>query len=254
MKTSRLVVALLATLLTAIHADAEETGLRFESGENRVELIELYTSEGCNSCPPADRWLSRLKTHDRLWTDFAPVAFHVDYWDYIGWKDRFAKSEYSNRQRRYALEGGARTVYTPGVFKNGIAWHGWRRGKLDRGPLEKPGNLTVTIDGDAVRIRFDPTMTRTNPELTAHVVELGMDLSTRVEAGENAGKTLQHDFVALNLHSLRLNRNEAGYSGTLTLQALSSDAPGSALVAWVSTSETQAPLQAAGGFLVPPPQ
>lgn len=254
MKTSRLIVALLATLLAGIHADAEETGLRFESGENRVELIELYTSEGCNSCPPADRWLSRLKTHDRLWTDFAPVAFHVDYWDYIGWKDRFAKSEYSNRQRRYALEGGARTVYTPGVFKNGVAWHGWRRGKIDRGPPEKPGNLTVTIDGDAVRIRFDPTMTRTSPELTAHVVELGMDLSTRVEAGENAGNILQHDFVALNLHSLRLNRHEAGYTGTLALQALSSDEPGSALVAWVSTSKTQTPLQAAGGFLIPPPQ
>ena len=254
MKALRFIVALLVTLLAAIHAGADETGLRFESGENRVELIELYTSEGCNSCPPADRWLSRLKTDNRLWADFAPVAFHVDYWDYIGWKDRFASAEYSKRQRRYALEGGARTVYTPGVFKNGIAWRGWRRGKIDRGPPEKPGNLTVTVNGDVIRIRFDPTMTQTNPELTAHVAELGMNLSTKVEAGENAGKTLRHDFVALNLHSLRLSRDEAGYSGTVTLQGLSPDEPGSALVAWVSTSEAQAPLQAVGGFLPPSPQ
>ena len=254
MRSLAFAFALLVVTLAAIRAGAEESVVRFESGETRVELIELYTSEGCNSCPPADRWLSRLKTHDGLWTDFAPIAFHVDYWDYIGWKDRFAKSEYSDRQRRYAREGGTRTVYTPGVFRNGIAWQGWRRGKIDQGPEQKPGKLTVSIFGDTVEIRFDPATDGTGPELIAHLAQVGMNRSTKVAAGENAGKTLQHDFVVLDLRSLRLIKDTGGYSGTVALEAVSPDQAGSALVAWVSTSETQTPLQAVGGFLPPPPQ
>ena len=93
--------------------------LSYESSAKRTELLELYTSEGCSSCPPADRWLSKLLQDQALWTAFIPVAFHVDYWDYIGWKDRFARSTYSQRQRRYAREQSLRTVYTPGFILNG---------------------------------------------------------------------------------------------------------------------------------------
>jgi hypothetical protein len=71
----------------------------FGSGKTRGHLVELFTSEGCSSCPPADRWLSRLKRDSRLWKSVFPVAFHVDYWDYIGWPDRFAVPQYSALQR-----------------------------------------------------------------------------------------------------------------------------------------------------------
>jgi len=90
----------LFTLLTSLSANAQQ----FMSGEKQVPLIELYTSEGCSSCPPADRWMSKLTAHEDLWSGFVPIALHVDYWDYIGWKDPYASREYSQRQRQIAAE------------------------------------------------------------------------------------------------------------------------------------------------------
>ena len=74
----------------------------FASGDRRVSLIELYTSEGCSSCPRADALLSSLKSRPDLWKSFIPLAFHVDYWDRLGWPDRFANTEWTLRQRRMA--------------------------------------------------------------------------------------------------------------------------------------------------------
>src|SRR5215467_12960255 len=76
--------------------------IKFQSGTNRAALVELYTSEGCSSCPPAEEWLSQLKIDPRLWMDFVPVAFHVDYWVYLGWRDPFGTGSFSERQRAYA--------------------------------------------------------------------------------------------------------------------------------------------------------
>src|ERR1051326_5468046 len=78
----------------------------FESGETQNSLIELFTSEGCSSCPPAEKWLSALKTNQDLWKKTIPVAFHVDYWNHLGWRDRFSKPEFTSRQQRYATEWG----------------------------------------------------------------------------------------------------------------------------------------------------
>ena len=80
-------ISLIATAAIANHATA--ASLTLSSQEQRTTLIELYTSEGCSSCPPADRWLSRLKDDPRLWKQIVPLAFHVDYWNYLGWRDRF---------------------------------------------------------------------------------------------------------------------------------------------------------------------
>jgi len=74
----------------------------FESSETQTSLLELYTSEGCSSCPPAEKWLSRLKESPGLWKDFVPVAFHVDYWDYLGWRDRWSSKTFTDRQHAYA--------------------------------------------------------------------------------------------------------------------------------------------------------
>lgn len=79
-------------------ADAEEA-LVFTSAPARVTLLELYSSEGCSSCPLADAWVNSLQAGPGLWTQLVPVVFHVDYWDYIGWKDRFATPAFTDRQR-----------------------------------------------------------------------------------------------------------------------------------------------------------
>ena len=79
----------------------------FESGAKKVQLLELFTSEGCSSCPPAEASLGRLVNDPRLWHEFVPVAFHVDYWDRLGWKDPFASAEWTKRQRLYAANWNA---------------------------------------------------------------------------------------------------------------------------------------------------
>src|SRR5579859_7181132 len=96
------ILLLLPALLAAITMKAQDTNLVFESRTQQTALLELYTSEGCSSCPPAEAWLSRLKGSPVLWKDFVPVAFHVDYWDYLGWRDKLGARQFSERQRAYA--------------------------------------------------------------------------------------------------------------------------------------------------------
>jgi hypothetical protein len=92
------------------------------SDVERTTLIELYTSEGCSSCPPAASWLSNLKQQPDLWQAFILVTFHVDYWDDIGWLDPFAKPEHAQRQRLHQRQGNSRSVYTPGFIVDGKKW------------------------------------------------------------------------------------------------------------------------------------
>ena len=129
-------------MVTLISARAETT---FQSGPQRVSLLEVYTSEGCSSCPPAESWLGELKNQDRLWKEIVPVAFHVDYWDGLGWKDRFAREEYTSRQRAYSAAWGTSSVYTPGFVFDGAEWQGWFNGSPLPGPSDRPaGKLEVT--------------------------------------------------------------------------------------------------------------
>src|SRR5689334_18800483 len=107
-----------ALMLVSVRA-AEVT---FESGPARTHLIELYTSEGCSSCPPAEAWLSKLKDEPRLWRDFVPLAFHVDYWDRLGWRDPFASKEWTARQYAYSAGWKSESVYTPGFVLDGREW------------------------------------------------------------------------------------------------------------------------------------
>src|SRR4051812_18023944 len=102
------VFALLA-MIAALSARADE--VTFESKPTRTHLLELYTSEGCSSCPPAEAWLSALKNDPRLWHDFVPVAFHVDYWDHLGWTDPFAAKRWTERQTDYSLLWKTESIY-----------------------------------------------------------------------------------------------------------------------------------------------
>ena len=120
----RVLIFLCVCFPAASFADSSVT---FTSPVKQSTLLELYTSEGCSSCPPADQWLSTLKNDKKLWKEIVPIAFHVDYWDYLGWKDEFSKAEYTQRQRNYARWHNLGTIYTPGFVQNGKEWRGWRR-------------------------------------------------------------------------------------------------------------------------------
>jgi hypothetical protein len=233
---------------------AGDVTLTFSSGERRVNLVELFTSEGCSSCPPADRWLSRLKADPGLWADLIPISFHVDYWDYIGWQDRFAKAAFGDRQERYAREGGARFVYTPGFFLNGYEWQGWRSSEtvaIDAIDDSLAGELTVRISGNDIVVQFDAPHENYG-EMVIHVALLGMDLETFVRAGENKGKSLRHDFVTLGIVSARLNEVGNTYKVTVQLPETSLNPPEQAIVAWVSDNKVQMPIQSTGGLLISP--
>src|SRR5207237_9447168 len=116
----------------------------FESGAKKVQLLELFTSEGCSSCPPAEASLGRLVNDPRLWYEFVSVAFHVDYWDHLGWKDPFASAEWTKRQRLYAAKWNAESVYTPAFVLNG----GERRdASVPAVNDDAPGILRATVRG-----------------------------------------------------------------------------------------------------------
>ena len=213
--------------------------LKFLSQETRTHLIELYSSEGCSSCPPAERWLGELREAPGLWRDFVPVAFHVSYWDRLGWPDRFAAKAYTERQYAYASQWRSENVYTPEFVLDGEEW---RARKLPPASTEKAGVLSVEygVEGDC-RITF-PMVS----DGEVRVALLGAGITSEVKAGENRGRTLRHDFVALAVHSARL------VNGTAELRLLKSTEAGiprQALAVWVTRHGDRTPLQATGGWL-----
>lgn len=239
--TLALVAALSASITTA-------SAREFKSSSAQVSLLELYTSEGCSSCPRADRWLSELTQDNRLWRDVVPVAFHVDYWDYIGWKDRFADPSYSERQQLHHHYRNIATVYTPGFVVAGDEWRGWFSNPTLNLAMPEVGPLTVDVGDDMAKITFAPS----NPEnasMRVHVALLGFDLNTAISAGENHGKTLEHDFVVLGTTTADMDRNGEAFHASAALPTPSVSAPRMALAAWVSTGDNPRPLQAVGGWL-----
>ena len=131
-------ILLLAALPLA--ASGETT---FMSKPNRAHLLELFTSEGCSSCPPAEAWLSKLKDAPGLWTDFVPLAFHVDYWDRLGWRDPFAAKAWTARQYQYSAFWKSSSVYTPGFVLDGREW---RNSGVPSASSETPGVLKISFD------------------------------------------------------------------------------------------------------------
>ena len=248
---TRMFATLVALLGISTGSLAEPSGRVFTSADRNVSLVELYTSEGCSSCPPADRWLSQLREDPRLWVDYVPLAFHVDYWDYLGWPDRFADAAYSKRQRSYYKEGAVHTVYTPGMFVGGHEWTGWRRADQPdrRGPADG-GLLTATVSGNQVSIDY-AAKGGDSESLIAHVALLGMNLETDVRRGENRGRRLSHDFVVLGTASGALAATSDRHSADLSIPVSGQAAERYALAVWVSTADAQRPLQATGGYLSP---
>ena len=237
-------------LLSPVVSADDDTPVRFEvsSGTERNALVELYTSEGCSSCPPADRWLSTLEDDPRLWTEIVPVALHVDYWDYIGWTDRFAAAGYGQRQKRLAVESGALSVYTPGMFTNGEEWLGWRRGSGVPRDGKAAGELELSLAGDTLSVSYR-SGSPLREGLVVNVGLLGMNLSTEVRAGENRGRRLEHDFVLLSLSEAVLHVHSDGRSASVSIVLDDVSDSADALIAWVSDADGLTPLQATGGYL-----
>ena len=224
--------------------------LHVQSPPERVPVLELFTSHGCSSCPPADKWLRGFVDHPGLWKDVIPLAFHVDYWDGLGWPDRFASDGYSRRQRDYRGTGRISSVYTPGFVLNGREWRGWFLGRRpELLPGAEVGILSLNLDREGgARLRFDPAGRSQGLKLRAHLAVLGFGLATPVGGGENAGRILEEHFVVLGYGS----SPQAGEARQWTL-ALPETVPAEtrrrAVAAWVSVADDPAPIQAVAAWL-----
>ena len=239
----------IACAIALVIQNGNAADLVLRSGEAQTGLLELYTSEGCNSCPPADRWLSKLTEHEDLWVKFVPIGLHVDYWDYIGWKDRFATPAFGNRQRQYARQDSVATVYTPGFIYNGREWRSWFGRTSTQFPVgSNPGVLAVFIADGKADVEFLPA-TAQGRNFEATVALLGFGISTDVKAGENSGRHLKHDFVALGVERGRLQRADNSHVATLRVPAPRFKAERYAIAAWVSEAGSPSPRQSVGGWL-----
>lgn len=167
-----------------------------QSGVAITPVIDLYTSQGCSSCPPADRWLSSLK--DRSAGQGAVIeAFHVSYWDNLGWVDRFASPAYTLRQRQVAAWTGQDSLYTPQVVRNGRDWPGWGESGAD--PMQASGvaHLSIALK-ESASDEFEAVVTTgagAPPVWSAYWTVTEDGYISRVKAGENSGALLQDDFV-----------------------------------------------------------
>ncbi len=195
----------LGLLAAGLALPAQAAPCAATSPERTVALVELYTSEGCDSCPPADRWLSSLGAKGYAPGRVVPIALHVDYWDYIGWKDPYAKPIFTGRQRKMAQLARSALVYTPQVLLQGKDFRRWGSAAFDEALAKinaKPAAARIALaleaaSKDAFEVQagaevLDPAQ---RGEAALYLASYENKLVSRVTAGENRGRTLAHDFV-----------------------------------------------------------
>jgi len=177
--------------------------LEFKSSENKVSLIELYTSQGCSSCPLADKWLSTLKNKEDLFKTFIPMAFHITYWDFLGWKDTFAKEKFSNRQRYYSSNVWKKSaVYTPQFIIDAKEYRQWFTSQAF--PSLEPsyaGVLSINLKKDVLDVKFNHKNKHLNKNVIVNIALLENNFNIHIKEGENKNKNLEHDFVVQTLES-----------------------------------------------------
>jgi hypothetical protein len=194
-----------AALAFAGSARAADPACSAYTGPHTTALVELYTSEGCDTCPPADHWLSSLFSQGFRPDQVVPLSLHVDYWDYVGWKDPYAKGEFSVRQRKLAAMRRPVIVYTPQVLLQGQDFRRWSgdefteqvarinsRAARARIALSIRAVEPKAIRADLSAMLFDPAEQK---NAAVYLAAYENRLASEVKAGENRGRRLEHDFV-----------------------------------------------------------
>lgn len=209
------------------------------AGEHPV-VVELYTSQGCSSCPPADAYFAKnLVGRD----DIIALALHVDYWDYIGWKDDFANPQYSQRQRNYARAAQKRSVYTPQMVIGGVDHVVGNRPPEVRGSLAKYKgqgahiDLVLTRSGDRLNIKLSSQTNERDP-MVVQLVRYSAKETRDIKRGENAGRTLDY-------HNIVTQWETIGDWNGRRAKTLSARVPGDAPVVVIVQREGYGPIIAA---------
>jgi len=221
-------------IITNTHA---QNLVQFSSQVQQTTMIELYSSQGCSSCPPAERWISKFIHDDKLWENTVPVVFHVDYWNDLGWVDPFSNASNSKRQRIYHRQRKINSVYTPGFIINGNEWRGGEVYAAEK----DPGVLRASLGDKKLKVIFDK-----KESLELHIAILGIGLETDVKSGENRDKMLREDFIALTHQKVKSDKGE----WQIELPNIKEkSARRFALAIWVSLPGENAPMQSTGGWL-----
>ena len=198
--------AVLAIALTGVLSSAIGHGAEAATRSQRIALLELYTSEGCNSCPPVDHWVSNLPRPRLIPDKVVVLAFHVDYWNYLGWTDRFSQRRFSERQQALVRANGLRTAYTPQLVLNGRDFRDLAgiETQIAQINAQKPRiNLALNASREKSELKLSvlasPAMPSANDPMELYVALYENNLETQVEAGENRGRRLRHDYVVRRL-------------------------------------------------------
>ena len=212
---------LLGTVLGIVTLFALAQSASAESTRTRPKaVVELFTSQGCAQCPPADALLTGLAEEG----DVVALAYHVDYWDYVGWEDTFGSQEFSDRQRAYAKSWGSSRIYTPQMVVNGAKGVvGSRRGEV-HGALDGaalPLGVEIGRDGDTLEVNIPP-----NTSLEDAVVWMVTYLDradVAIDKGENAGKAMVYTQVVTKRQALGMWEGATGASLKLPLPEILDD-------------------------------
>ncbi len=221
LQTTRRLAASLVCTAGAV-SFAAQASCTAQSGATVTPVVELYTSEGCSSCPPADRWLSALKAQQAGSTAAVIQAFHVGYWDYIGWVDRFASPAHTIRQRQIANWNNQRSIYTPQAVLSGRDWRDWHATgsvvpttrELARASITLKQNAADQFEAVVITHASTPAVWSAYWTVTEH------SHSSRVKAGENAGEFLQHDYVVRQYTPVGDYRGDAATPQRLVLRSI----------------------------------
>lgn len=199
-----ILVAALAILSPAV---APAATCQAQSGSGQTALIELYTSEGCSSCPPADRWLAQRAAEPTLAGKAVFLALHVGYWDGLGWRDRFAQPGFSVRQHALTAAQGSKAVFTPQVMIDGRTEWDWdSNSAFDRriagiNARPAPAALTLSLVAEAgiwrIQLRGQLQAHLPAARAGAFLALYRNGLTSQVTAGENAARQLRHERVVL---------------------------------------------------------
>lgn len=182
---------LLAALTLAIASSAAFAACEATSEASRSHLVELYTSTGCNSCPPAEQWMTKLGKHPEL----IGLEFHVDYWDTAQWHDPFSNHAYTARQEALAKRSNNDKIFTPQIWLDGQVWQNWPKGAPPDVSTASPALKIAVDNGETVRVHLDADAVGAKPDYRLYAALSENGLSEKVNGGENKGKTLNNDSV-----------------------------------------------------------
>jgi hypothetical protein len=179
-------------LLSLATAATGAVACEAQSGTERAHLIELYTSEGCNSCPPAEKWMSSIRDKQGL----VGLEFHVDYWDSPAWRDPYAKQAWAKRQEAKARHAKTQ-VYTPQIWLDGKLWRNWPNGDAPGAEqAQAPMALQVSASaGDNVKVHLQASAQSGVEHKRFYVALTENRLAQEIRGGENKGRHLEHDQV-----------------------------------------------------------